>query len=622
MSISRFLGKVKDFIVTVPRILFLEDIRDIWDVKNAIVSGVVILGSAVLNVVAPAALSKGVEMMAKEQEHDEFLGISCSPVGLFTTSAFLYFWAYIETNIRKQLMLSTENALVEELSEHLSDTAQTMPMEVHDRLKHEMIGMHFSAQHTCGQLPHELSNLFASMTGVFFGTAGAWYRFGHAAGLELLAYALVNMFAYNGLISSLTNVREESDHLSKKVNNLLEHEYKTLSSARTVRVYNRSAYELEVSKKKFKKVMQARQSAQSAEFLYDLLGRVPQLIATLFLIGRIYGLSQQQEEGMEEAIFLLTYINIFGLSVANVDKNLVKVSSILADIDKIKQLQGDESKEDEWIPTAEFPAAAPTVEMRNVTLKVGSAVLLKNISFFAKPGITAIVGNTGAGKSSLLDTLAGFHQPIQGSIKINDRDYPAAILTKIVAYVTQDTEINQKTIRKNVLYGDATKDLFFQKGASRPEANYRTFDQEEGEVKVDQMAEKIMTKVGLAELIPNCDDEVRLKNLSGGEKQRLSIARSDAKTVHILLLDEPTAAQDPCTKAKVLKAIAEGAKDKTTIIVTHDLETASMADLILYMKNGELVDQGAHEELLKKNKDYVELWGMKPSESYSPLRNF
>ena len=218
--------------------------------------------------------------------------------------------------------------------------------------------------------------------------------------------------------------------------------------------------------------------------------------------------------------------------------------------------------------------------------------ILSNISFQVKAGSkVAVVGASGAGKSSLARLLYRFYDISAGSITIDNQAIDAVTLDslrKAIAIVPQDTVLFNTSIRENIAYGRPTaSDSEIDKAIEM--AHLKDF--------ISTLAQGDKTLVG----------ERGLK-VSGGEKQRIAIARAILKQSPILIFDEATSALDSHAEQAILKAMRDVTQNHTSIVIAHRLSTIVDADNILVFKKGELVEQGTHSALLLQNGQYAQMW--------------
>jgi len=218
--------------------------------------------------------------------------------------------------------------------------------------------------------------------------------------------------------------------------------------------------------------------------------------------------------------------------------------------------------------------------------------VLNDISFTVKPGkITAIVGRSGAGKSSLIRLLLRFFDPDQGDILLNGvstRTIPLSELRQFIAVVPQDTVLFNNTIAYNIGFG--------KQGCTLAEIE-RAAKKAHIHDKVMKMPEGYQTMVG----------ERGLK-LSGGEKQRISIARASLKDPQIYVFDEATSSLDTNTERQILDNLIAVSQKATTLMIAHRLSTVTHADEILVLDQGEIIERGNHEQLLQINGTYASMW--------------
>ena len=218
--------------------------------------------------------------------------------------------------------------------------------------------------------------------------------------------------------------------------------------------------------------------------------------------------------------------------------------------------------------------------------------ILKHVSFEVPPGrMVAIVGPSGAGKSTISRILFRFYEVSGGRVLIdgqNISDVTQSSLRAAIGMVPQDTVLFNDTIFYNIRYG-------------RPEASDREVREA---AKLAQVHDFIMT---LPQGYDSLVGERGLK-LSGGEKQRVAIARTILKSPPILMLDEATSALDSHTEKEIQDALERVARERTSLVIAHRLSTVVYADNIIVLDHGEIVEQGTHQELLARGGIYASLW--------------
>jgi ATP-binding cassette subfamily B protein len=218
--------------------------------------------------------------------------------------------------------------------------------------------------------------------------------------------------------------------------------------------------------------------------------------------------------------------------------------------------------------------------------------ILHDVSFEIAPGKKlAVVGASGAGKSTLARLLFRFYDPDHGTVRVNGQDLRALTqdsVRALVGVVPQDTVLFNDTIEYNIAYG--------RPGATRME--------------VERAAKLAHLDAFIARLPDGYDTMVGERGLkvSGGEKQRIAIARALLKDPPILILDEATSSLDSTAEQAILGALRSATEQRTTLVIAHRLSTITDADTILVLDQGKVVEQGSHAELLARQGAYAQLW--------------
>lgn len=265
----------------------------------------------------------------------------------------------------------------------------------------------------------------------------------------------------------------------------------------------------------------------------------------------------------------------------------------LTDIEEMFNLLSVEAEISDKPNAAALDVSEGSVVFDNVSFAYDpSRPILKNVSFEVPPGKTiALVGPSGAGKSTISRLLFRFYDVVEGAVRIDGqdiRDITQESLRAAIGMVPQDTVLFNDSIAYNIGYG-------------RPDAS---------RAEVEQVAE--MAQIGdfIRNLPEGFDTQVgeRGLKLSGGEKQRVAIARTLLKAPPIIMLDEATSALDTQTEQEIQDALDDVSKGRTTLIIAHRLSTVVAADEIIVLKAGEIAERGSHAELMEKDGLYAAMW--------------
>ena len=339
-----------------------------------------------------------------------------------------------------------------------------------------------------------------------------------------------------------------------------------------------------------------RDSAYKAQFLSGLMMPMMMFIGNLgyvavCIVGAVLAMNDKISFGVIVAFIM--YIRYFTQPLAQMAQAAQSLQSASAASHRVFEFLEAEEMEDERHKQQKLTSATGKVEFKNVQFsysKNGKPVI-KNFSTLAKPGQKiAIVGPTGAGKTTLVNLLMRFNEINGGDILIDDvsiHDLTRENIHDLFCMVLQDTWLFEGSIKENLIYNQ----------------DHIT----------DEQVQQACQAVGLHHFIEMLHDgyDTILNdkvNLSAGQKQQLTIARAMLKQAPMLILDEATSSVDTRTELLIQQAMDQLMEGRTSFVIAHRLSTIKNADVILVLKDGDILESGNHEELLAKNGFYAELY--------------
>ena len=427
------------------------------------------------------------------------------------------------------------------------------------------------------------------VSGILFYLYGPWYAVVTLVTIGLYSFLTFKITEWRNVFRKRMN-QADNDVSTKMIDSLLNFE--------TVKYFNNEAFEanrLDQSLEEYE--LAANQSRHSLSLLNIAQTFIIMLGITIMLVMSVYGIKSGK-------------INIGGFVVINaymlqlyqplnwLGSVYREIRQALTDMENMFSLL-------EVAPTTnddldDIPQSNDAeIRFENISFDYDiRRTIIKNISFTVPNGKkVAIVGPTGAGKSTISRLLFKFYDPKEGNIFINNTNVNKISqnsLRKIIGVVPQDTVLFNDTIYYNIAYGNtgATKEEVISAAQNADIHDFITI--------LPDGYETIVGERGL--------------KLSGGEKQRVAIARTILKNPKIFFFDEATSALDTSTEKEIQKNLENVSKGKTTLIIAHRLSTAANADNIIVLDQGTIIEQGTHESLLLEKGKYFEMWGkQKPS---------
>lgn len=411
--------------------------------------------------------------------------------------------------------------------------------------------------------------------------------------MTLVSLAVVP-FGLGIIFFMLNKYDDDQRKVNKLWNQKHEHLSDQISNVITYKLNQNEKLFVDVQKDFSDRATKAQHALNQKWRLVHMLN--PDAIARFLVMGVGVFLVQEGKIGLGTLFMFLGLLNEILSPLHFLGDILPQYSRRARHIDRYLQLLNDPDAITDPEDPQPLKQVKGKIEFRNVSFaypgkKAEAGFIIKDLSFVIKPGEhMAIVGHSGAGKSTIMALLTRLVDPVEGQVLLDGEDirnFKLEEYHKIIGTVLQEHSLYDETIAQNIAYGEpkATREEIIQAAKKAAAHDF-----------IDVLTEGYDTLIG--------EKGVRL---SGGEKQRISIARAVLKDPKIVVLDEPTSALDSITESKVQKGLDTLLKGRTAVVIAHRLSTVRESDKILVLEKGRLVDLGSHAELMKTCKDYQEM---------------
>lgn len=383
------------------------------------------------------------------------------------------------------------------------------------------------------------------------------------------------------------SLQKYGHHAQNELEGITENIKETLDGVRVIQSYNLEKEQEKRFDEVAKRYLESRKKIVSRS---QAASPITEYIATLIFSGLfLYSVSDFSKlTGLGEFMSYLTALLMLSKPVTKLQDTYVKLQVALVSADRIYDILESKDEVIEIENALEFPKDWREIEYKNVGFQFGDKWVLRNFNFkITKGEVVAFVGESGSGKSTAVNLLERFYDPSEGQITVDGvpiQNFSLNSLRSNIALVTQDVFLFNESVDYNIRTGDMASTKVSVESSSQA-ANAHGF--------IMAREDNYLARVG---------DRGAL--LSGGEKQRVSIARAFYKDAPILILDEATSALDSASEVEVQKGLESLMSGRTVFVIAHRLSTVVNADKILVLKDGEVIESGDHQQLLDKKGEY------------------
>jgi ATP-binding cassette subfamily B multidrug efflux pump len=523
-------------------------------------------------------------ILSPKMNMDKIKSISLFLVILYVLSALFTF-------IQSILMTDVANKFAKKLRSNISKKINKLPLKYFDKnLSGDILSRVTNDVDTIAQsMNQSLASLVSSVT-LFIGSIIMMFYTNYIMALTAILSSLIGFVFMIKILSKSQKYFTARQVELGKLNGHIEEIYSGLN---VVKVYNGK----NESDKKFDELNKSvYECNRKSQFLSGLMMPIMNFIGNfgyvaVCIVGALLVSKDMITFGV--IIAFITYVRLFTNPLSQIAQGLTSLQSTAAASERVFEfLEEPELEKENVTKTLDKAKAKGEVEFNHVKFGYDSdKIIIRDFNAKIKPGQkVAIVGPTGAGKTTMVNLLMRFYEINSGDIKIdgvNIKDLSRENIHDLFTMVLQDTWLFNGTVKENIVYNN--------------------------ENVTDEEVIDVCKKVGVHHFIktlPNGYDSVLsdIDSVSSGQRQLLTIARGMIDHKPLLILDEATSNVDTRTEELVQKAMDKLSEGKTSFIIAHRLSTIKNADLILVMKDGNIIEQGNHDELIKENGFYANLY--------------
>ncbi|SHH80575.1 ABC transporter ATP-binding protein [Clostridium grantii] len=545
---------------------------------------ILVIATTLLGLLGPYLIAKAIDDYIVPKILKGLINVTLIMIGVQATSALL-------TWVQTYIMAEVSQLVVRDLRKDLFSNLQTLSLRYFDEKSNGEIMSRLTndIENINSTLSQSITQLISSILSVVAVTIMMLLLSWQLAFVSMLTIPLIFIMTKGIAKYTRDKFRQQQMNLGS-LNGMIE---ETLTAQRVVKVYCKE----EETIKNFKKINEKlREASVKAQIFSGFMGPSMNLINNLSfaIIAGVGG--YMAVEGLVSVGIIAAFLNYskqFGRPLNQIANLYNTIQSAIAGAERVFETMDEKPDFIDKKNALELKEVKGNIEFKNVDFGYNKNVkVLKNANFTAKQGDTiALVGPTGAGKTTIINLLTRFYDIDSGEIlidKVNIKDIKKNSLRSKLGIVLQDTYLFSESVKENIRYGrlNATNEEV-EKAAKLANAHHF----------ITHLPQGYDTKLS-----------EEGSNLSQGQRQLLAIARAILADPSILILDEATSSVDTRTEVHIQQAMLNLMKDRTSFVIAHRLSTIKEADMILVINNGEIIEKGTHESLIDNKGFYYKLY--------------
>ena len=567
-------------------------------INDVVIDGKVIKGVDIAKLSGLMGISDQAEIYKKLDEMPDSIREAIKPNmdmnGIKNLAIFLvtvYLISAIFNYVESILMTEASNKFAFKLRSRIGTKLNKLPLKFFDQNQTgDTLSRITNDVDTVAQSMDQSIASLVSALALFIGTIVMMFV---TNGIMAITAILSSLFGFIFMFMVLSKSQKYFNLRQRELGNLNAHIEETYSGLNVIKAYNGSKIVNEKFDDLNKKMYIANKKSR---FLSGLMMPMMHFVGNfgyvaVCIVGALLVLDGKTDFGT--IVAFITYVRLFTSPLSQIAEAMTSLQTVAASSERVFEFLDEKEMSSERNIVKKLDTVKGNVEFKNVSFKYDGNLenTINNFSAHIKAGSkVAIVGPTGAGKTTMVNLLMKFYDITDGDITIDGvsiKDLTRSNIHDLFTMVLQDTWVFNGTIRENIV-----------------------FNRENISDKEVEIVSKIVGLDHFVKTLPEGYDTVITDgdSISSGQKQLLTIARGILQNTPLLILDEATSNVDTRTEELVQKAMDKLSENKTSFIIAHRLSTIKNADLILVMKNGNIIEQGSHDELIEKNGFYAELY--------------